>query len=115
MYNSPATPVGTGRFSSSSTNTRVFAIGRPIVIGSSTDRIRAQVDQTVVSVGPYMFHRLAPRWRRRAASSRSSGSPPHSILSTARPRQPAASSMRQVAGVACISVAAAASIDAPSA
>ena len=35
---------------------RVFASGRPIDIASVSFCTSVQVDQTVVSVGPYMFH-----------------------------------------------------------
>ena len=71
----------------------------------SPGTIRAQVDQTVVSVGPYRFHRATSRPSRRAARSGDSGSPPHSARNSGRGVQPASSSMCQVAGVACISVA----------
>ena len=37
MYNSPGTPAGTGDRPSSSTNSRVFAIGRPIGTGPTPD------------------------------------------------------------------------------
>jgi len=50
------------------------------------------------------FHSALQRASSRAASSAGSGSPPHSATRLAAPVQPAASSMLQVAGVACITV-----------
>ena len=82
----------------------VFAIGRPIVIGCPL-RTREQVDQIVVSVGPYMFHSSTPRPTSCSASATGSASPPHSPFSWAHPRHPESTSMRQVVGVACITVA----------
>ena len=62
-------------------------------------------DQTVVSVGPYMFHTEEERASNASARSRSSASPPHRALRFVGPFQPASMSNRQVAGVACITVA----------
>ena len=39
----------------------VLAIGLPMVIPLEVSVIRVQVDHTVVSVGPYMFHSSTPR------------------------------------------------------
>ncbi len=53
MYSSPTAPEGAARSASSSTYTRVLAIGRPI--GGTPPRSpsrTAAVDQMVVSVGP---------------------------------------------------------------
>src|SRR2546427_12031043 len=66
---------------------------------------RVAADQIVVSVGPYMFHNEALRWSRGSARSWFQASPPQRILSFGCPFQPAASNKRQVAGVACITVA----------
>ncbi len=76
----------------------------PTRTGSSADSISRAADQIVVSVGPYMFHRAAPRSRRRAATLAGKASPPESIRRSALPGQAASSSSRQVAGVACIAV-----------
>ena len=111
MQISPARRSGAGSPASSSTCTRVLAIGRPIDDAAlPRPRSRAQVDQTVVSVGPYMFHSSPARAEQRLGQRpRGSASPPHSALNAAPPRQPASSSMRQVAGVACMTVDAGAS------
>ena len=66
---------------------------------------RSTVDQIVVSVGPYRFHSSPPPASSGAASSGGSASPPHSIRSPGPPVQPASSSSRHVAGVACSTVA----------
>src|SRR6185437_11372619 len=59
-YNSPATPAGTGASHSSSTNTRVFATGRPIgTAPGSPPRTRHPVTSTVASVGPYKLNNPA--------------------------------------------------------
>ncbi len=68
---------------------------------------RYSVDQTVVSVGPYMFHTSSERSRSSRPSADGSASPPESTLrfSPRVPRvQPAARSNRHVEGVACIMV-----------
>ena len=66
---------------------------------------RVQDDQIVVSVGPYIFHNSPDPCNKRSASSRGSASPPHSNLKFAGARNPASSSSRQLAGVACMAVA----------
>ena len=63
------------------------------------------VDQIVVSVGPYMFQTEADFCTNCDASFCETASPPIRILSPRSPVQPASSSMRHVAGVACITVA----------
>jgi hypothetical protein len=82
----------------------VRSIGFPMLIRSSPARMRCRVDQTVVSVGPYMFHSSPPPVSRRSASVRFIASPPHNIRRPAWLVQPASSSKRQVAGVACMIV-----------
>src|ERR1700738_3513035 len=62
-------------------------------------------DQIVDSVGPYIFQSEPVRdWMPRASSC-GSDSAPQSALSPGLPRQPDASSICQVAGVACSTVA----------
>src|SRR5438552_18524747 len=61
-------------------------------------------DQMVVSVGPYMFQSDALLFSNWFANSHASASPPHRILILESPCHPASSSIRQVAGVACIMV-----------
>src|SRR6266436_5992808 len=53
MYNSPPTPTGTTSPSSSSTYTRVFAIGFPIPGSFPPSNPADIVAHTVLSVGPY--------------------------------------------------------------
>src|ERR1700680_2745290 len=79
-------------------------MGGPIVTGPSPASTRDVADQIVVSVGPYMFQ-SSPRCESSSASFRGKASPPQSILNPGKPSQPASSSKRQVAGVACITVA----------
>jgi hypothetical protein len=67
-------------------------------------------DQTVVSVGPYMFHSDAQRGSNWLARSAGHASPPHRIFRLGTPFQPASSSMRSVAGVACMMLMRACSI-----
>jgi hypothetical protein len=75
-------------------------MGRPIEITAASGSTRSSVDQTVVSVGPYMFQ-SSPIPASDRASSLLIASPPHSIR-TRRPslRQPASSRILQVVGVA---------------
>ncbi len=68
------------------------------------------VDQTVVSVGPYMFHTSSARARRSSAKERGRASPPQSTRRSLLPSQPDTTSSFQVAGVACIKVTPSASI-----
>ena len=62
-------------------------------------------DQMVVSVGPYIFHNSAQRGSSAAARSPGNASPPQSTFKPRSPGQPASINMRQVTGVACITVA----------
>ena len=56
----------------------IFKImGVPMEMPRSGCSTRQQVDQTVVSVGPYMFHSVQPRSSSCCARSADSGSPPH--------------------------------------
>ena len=71
---------------------------------SDDHRMRSSVDQTVVSVGPYRFHKALQRDSSRVASALLRVSPPHSAVSSGSPRQPASNSIAQVAGTACIRV-----------
>src|SRR6516164_3442292 len=104
MYSSPTTPGGVRLRFASRTNTCVLAIGRPIGIGLSADVILQTVDQTVVSVGPYMFHNSAHRGSSSFARSRGIDSPPQRALKPADPFHPASISARHAAGVACMTV-----------
>src|SRR5690242_3202428 len=92
MYNSPTRPAGTSSRWESSTNTWVFAIGRPMATGASADVIRSSVDQTVVSVGPYRFHNSPHRVSKALARSRDSASPPHNAIRPGDPVHPAPTS-----------------------
>ena len=83
----------------------VLAIGRPIVSVLPCVVIWAQVDQIVVSVGPYMFHSSSPSPTRLSASATGSASPPHSAFIPAGGVQPESTSIRHVVGVACMIVA----------
>src|SRR5262249_35270408 len=80
--------------------TRVFAMGRPMATGDCVVEIGCTVDQMVVSVGPYMFHRQPQRSIKDSANAGGSDSPPQRILRFGDPSQPASSSNRHVAGVA---------------
>src|SRR3569832_375881 len=79
-------------------------MGRPIEIASQASP-RATVDHTVVSVGPYIFHSARTRGSNASTSSRERASPPQSAMREGLPSHPSESNMRQVAGVACMSVA----------
>src|SRR5690606_9726800 len=59
-------------------------------------------DQTVVSVGPYIFHNSLERESKSFARSGGSGSPPQRSLILYLDFQPAVCIRRYVAGVACI-------------
>ncbi len=77
MNSSPGTPIGAGSPAASRTKARVFAIGRPMSATARSDSAGAVSDQTVVSVGPYMFSIVARVARRRSATSGpGSASPP---------------------------------------
>ena len=80
-------------------------MGLPIGMRFSTERTRDTVDHIVVSVGPYKFHNVPHRGIISLANSGGIASPPHSTFSPSRPCQPLSRSMRQVIGVACITVA----------
>ena len=82
----------------------MLAIGPPINT-SSSGLTRQAADQTVVSVGPYMFQREPPLSSNCRARSFGQGSPPHNILRRGLPLQPADNNIFQVLGVACITVA----------
>src|SRR5437899_1692281 len=89
----PTTPLG------------VFATAHPIETTPAPGSTRHADDHTVVSVGPYMFQTAATRRSSSSARSRDSASPPHSTFRPGFPPQPDSSNRRQVAGVACITVA----------
>src|SRR5438105_9005344 len=80
IYNSPATPTGSGCRWPSSTYVLVFPMGRPMGTGPSPTPTGYTVDQIVVSVGPYMFHTVGLLLDSALASSRGKASPPHRIL-----------------------------------
>ncbi len=81
-YSSPATPTGTGARLRSSTYTRTFDHGRPMVTRSGRTGPRVMVAHTVVSVGPYAFNttRLLPH---RRTSSGGSASPAEMMVVSA--------------------------------
>src|SRR6267154_159879 len=81
-------------------------MGFPIVIGPSSEVIREVVDQTVVSVGPYMFQTAEALFNNSRARSRGMPSPPQRTLRFLLPSHPASRSNLHVAGVACITVGA---------
>ncbi len=100
MNSSPGTPAGTGLSRSSSTYTWVLARGPPIVTVSGSTGTRSQVDQMVVSVGPYTFHRSRTRSRSARASTGGSASPPTRAVTDGR-SNPASSIACHPDGVAC--------------
>ena len=77
-YSSPATPGGTSPSPASSTNTRVFPIGRPIGTtpagSSSPGRTQNRTHPTVASVGPYSFTTVTSGYRSRTSRSIPPGS-----------------------------------------
>src|SRR5262245_22214553 len=88
----------------------VFQIGPPIDSFTRQSRSSSPLtshteDQMVVSVGPYTFHTSPTRSTMLPDSSLGSASPPHNPLRSGPPSHPASSSIRHVAGVACITVA----------
>ena len=90
----------------SSTYMVVFAIGRPRgTVPEGALFTRYTDDQMVVSVGPYMFHNSPQRGSKVTARSGGRASPPQSAFKLRSPVQPASTNMRQVTGVACITVA----------
>src|SRR5215472_5409170 len=72
---------------------------------NSAELTRATVDQTVVSVGPYKFHNDEHRGISSLAKSGGIASPPHRIFRLSQPCHPLSTIIRQVVGVACITVA----------
>src|SRR6516164_445317 len=62
-------------------------------------------DQTVVSVGPYIFHKPPTRESNSEARSPGKASPPQNAVNWRLPSQPDSINIRHVAGVACITVA----------
>src|SRR6267143_2625403 len=76
-----------------------------MVIGPVVYSILPRDDQIVVSVGPYMFQSSPHLANKSFARSRDRASPPQSTLKRSLPVHPASISRRQVAGVACITVA----------
>src|SRR5215471_11893080 len=70
-----------------------------------TERTRDTVDQIVVSVGPYKFHNDEHRGINSLAKSGGIASPPQRIFNPSQPGHPLSRSIRQVIGVACITVA----------
>src|SRR6266576_4907330 len=81
-------------------------MGLPTVIRPFPELILQIVDQTVVSVGPYMFQSELPRFNNSSTNLLGMASPPHRILRLLFPRHPASNNRRQVAGVACMTVGA---------
>src|SRR5262249_28078081 len=96
--------MGAGCRLRSSTYIVVFAMGRPIGIAQSAEETGWIADQTVVSVGPYMFQTEAALVISSLAKSRDIASPPHKIFKSGLPGHPASSSNFHVDGVACITV-----------
>src|SRR5256884_4519624 len=76
-----------------------------MVIGPTVESILLSDDQIVVSVGRYRFQSGLHLASKSFARSRDWAWPPQSTLKRSRPIQPASINMRQVAGVACITVA----------
>src|SRR5690349_19715143 len=99
MYSSPATPGSTGCRSASRTWIVVLATGAQSV-STPPAPIRAVLDQTVVSVGPYMSQPTTPVSASHTARSGGSFSPPQSASSRAGGYHSVSRSIRQVAGVA---------------
>src|ERR1700736_1785817 len=79
-------------------------MGLPMVIALSLWVIREVVDQTVVSVGPYIFQTDALLFNNSRAKSWGIASPPHRTFRLLSPCHPASNRSRHVAGVACITV-----------
>ncbi len=105
ISSSPGTPIGAGTPRRSRMYRLVLPIGRPIVSRWPGSVRWAHVDQIVVSVGPYMFHRSRPRAISSSASAGGSASPPQSARSPGVPFHPESTSIRHVVGVACMAVA----------
>src|SRR3989442_12447928 len=76
-----------------------------MVISPPVESILLSDDQIVVSVGPYMFQSSRHLASKSFARLRDRASPPQSTLKRSLPIHPASINMRQVAGVACITVA----------
>ncbi len=109
MHSSPGTPTGTGCSRRVEDIERGVGdrLGRP---RSTRPRPRRRARPAAPSTrsssrsGRTCSTAQPTRGSSRAASSRGNASPPHSTLSRRSPSQPASSSIRQVAGVACIDV-----------
>src|SRR5229473_4821891 len=71
----------------------------------SVELTRDTVDHIVVSVGPYIFHNDEHRGISSLAKSGGIASPPQRIFSCSQPCHPLSRIIRQVIGVACITVA----------
>ena len=109
MYSSPARRRSRGASSSSRTYRVALPNGRPMVIRCPGEVTWSRLAQIVASVGPYRFHRSTPRSRSWSARATGRASPPQSAVRPGRPFHPASTSMRHVAGVACMTVAPASS------
>src|SRR5207244_9227367 len=73
--------------------------------GPAFDSILRSDDQIVGAVGPYIFQSSPLLANKSVARLRDRASPPQSTLKPSLPIHPASINMRQVAGVACITVA----------
>ena len=101
---SPGTPTGQGWPSALTIHTVVLAIGVPMdtrPCATTAGSRRQQVDQTVVSVGPYMFQVSGQRASSSRARSAGSGSAPTSALKPAGGVHCESNRMRHMPGVAC--------------
>ena len=72
----------------------MFEIGFPIGTRPSPAVTLCSVDQMVVSVGPYRFHKAWHFGSSRSANSRGSVSPPHNIFRSCASVHPGSSSRR---------------------
>src|SRR5436190_17830947 len=99
MHSSPWTPTGHRFLLLSSTRTTVLKMGFPTVIPLLVFVMGAQVDQTVVSVGPYIFHNSTPAATNFAARSIGKASPPTSAFNEPFGTHPASKSILYVEGV----------------
>src|SRR5688572_16650798 len=98
MQSSPGTPMGQRFFCGSRIRMVVLAMGLPMVMPLAVSVIRAQVDHTVVSVGPYMFHNSVPQASNSSARSLGNGSPPTKALNLLRGFHAPSNNSRQVTG-----------------
>ncbi len=104
MYSSPLQPAGTGRSAVSSTYTWVLRIGAPRETGPPSAVTGAVIDQTVVSVGPYMLVTLAACAASGPASDCGNASPPVSTRTPANTSGLVSMSGCHRLGVACMTV-----------